>query len=249
AVLRLPEPPRGGAERPLGGAAQPTRADYAALLRTPSYRYAVAGYTLFNFAVGGLSYWMPAFLVRLHGVPVAEAGVTVGAITVLGGLVGVLAGGWLGDRVQARAAGGYFLVSGAGMLLATPVAVFALLAPDAASVYPAILLAEILLYLNTAPLNAVVVNVTRPQVRATAIALHTFVIHALGDVISPPLIGHLSDRIGLRPATLLTAVAIALSGLVLLAGARHLPADLARMAGGRAGGRSGRPGTSSGSGA
>jgi predicted MFS family arabinose efflux permease len=231
AALGLREPVRGATE-PRGPAVKPAgRADYAALLATPSYLYNMASGALFTFAIGGLSYWMPTFLVRLHDVPAGQAGFTMGAIIVAGGLIGVLAGGWLGDLVQARTPRGYFLVSGAGILLGTPLAVTALVAAHLAVVYWATFLAIVLIFLNTGPLNAVLVNVTRPEVRATAIAAHVFVIHALGDVISPPLIGLLSDLAGLRAAVLVTTpVAMAAGGFVLLAGARRLPADLARLA-------------------
>lgn len=230
AVLRLREPVRGATE-PAGAAAKPpTASDYWALTRTPSYLYNMAGTALLSFAVGGLSYWVPTFMVRVHGVAVDASGLSIGLITVAGGLIGVLLGGWLGDFVQARTPRGHFLVSAVGMLLGTPFAIVAFLGGTLGVVYTAVFVAEVLLFLNTGPLNAVLVNVTRPEVRATAVSLHIFVIHALGDVISPPLIGRLSDMAGLRAAVMLTPVAMALSGLVLLAGARHLPADLGRLA-------------------
>lgn len=229
-VLGLREPGRGATEPARGAAGPPTAADYARLARTPSYLVNVVGSTLYTFAIGGLSYWMPTFLVRVHGIGVDAAGFAMGALLVAGGLVGVLAGGWLGDLVHARTPRGHFLVSGAGMLLGTPFAVVALLADSLPLVYMAIFLAVVLLFLNTGPLNAVLVNVTRPEVRATAVALHIFVIHALGDVISPPLIGWVSDLDDLRTAVLLTPAAMALSGAVILGGTRWLPADLARLA-------------------
>ncbi len=230
AFLALQEPARGATE-PAGGArSAPAARDYAALLRTPSYLYNMAGSSLFTFAIGGLSYWVPTFMVRIHGVPVEHAGLSVGAITVAGGLVGVLVGGWLGDLVQARMPSGHFVLSGAGLLLATPFAIAAALAPTATAAYLSIFAAEVLLFLNTGPLNAVLVNVTRPEVRGTAVAAHVFVIHALGDVISPTLIGAVSDTAGLRAGVLVTPAAMAAAGVVLLAGARHLPADLARLA-------------------
>ncbi len=231
ALLRLREPARGATE-PTGAAVRPpTAGDYRALARTPTYLYNMAGSALFSFAVGGLSYWVPTFMVRVHGVAIDASGLSIGMITVAGGLIGVLLGGWLGDVVQARTPRGHFLVSAIGMLLGTPFAIVAFLSESVRLVYAAVFVAEVLLFLNTGPLNAVLVNVTRPEVRATAVSVHIFVIHALGDVISPPLIGRLSDVAGLRAAVMLTPAAMALAGLVLLAGARHLPADLGRLAG------------------
>lgn len=231
ALLGLREPARGATE-PQGAATRPAvRDDYVALVKTPSYLINVAGSTLYTFAIGGLSYWMPAFLTRVHDVPLDRAGFVMGAIVALAGLVGVVAGGWLGDLLFARTPTGHFLVSGWGMVLGTPFAVLAFLSPSLPVVYGATFAAVVLLFLNTGPLNAVLVNVTRPEVRATAIALHIFVIHALGDIVSPPLIGWISDLSDLRHAVLVTTpVAMAAGGVVILAGTRALAADLARLA-------------------
>lgn len=231
AVLGLREPARGATE-PAGAATRPaSRADYLTLARTPSYLVNVAGSTLYTFAIGGLSYWMPAFLQRVHDVPLGEAGFVMGAIIAAAGLVGVLVGGWLGDLLHARTPAGHFLVSGWGMVLGTPFAVLAFVSPSLPVVYGATFAAVVLLFLNTGPLNAVLANVTRPEVRATAIAVHIFVIHALGDIISPPLIGVLSDLSDLRHAVLVTTpVAMVAGGVIILWGTRALTADLARLA-------------------
>ena len=50
------------------------------------------------------------------------------------------------------------------------------------------------LFFNTGPTNTILANVTHPSMRAAGFALNIFVIHALGDVISPVIIGILSDR-------------------------------------------------------
>jgi len=53
-----------------------------------------------------------------------------------------------------------------------------------------------------------------PIERASAIALSVFVIHALGDAISPYLIGALSDASSLDEAVKIVPVAILISGLI-----------------------------------
>jgi MFS family permease len=44
-----------------------------------------------------------------------------------------------------------------------------------------------------------------------AFAINIFAIHALGDAVSPAIIGMLSDAFGLRSAMLITPVAIAVA--------------------------------------
>jgi hypothetical protein len=46
--------------------------------------------------------------------------------------------------------------------------------------------------------------------------------HALGDAISPPVIGWLGDKLSLGTAITLNAIPVFLGGLVLMIGARLL---------------------------
>jgi len=101
-----------------------------------------------------------------------------------------------------------------------PCACVALTAPEPRVYYPAIIAAELLLFMSTGPINAAIANIVSPLERASAMALCMFLIHLLGDVPSPPLIGHLSDASSLGRAVLVVPVAIAAGGLVWLASAR-----------------------------
>ena len=88
---------------------------------------------------------------------------------------------------------------------------------------PGIAVAGFLLLLNTAPLNAAVINSVGSQIRATAIAMNILVIHFLGDALSPWLIGKVSDRSSLESGFISTVVATALSAAILFYGMRFAP--------------------------
>jgi len=139
---------------------------------------------------------------------------------VVTGLLGTLAGGWLGDYCEARRRQGYLWFSGIVTLAAVPFALLALTAPAARVYYPAIVIAELLLFMSTGPVNAAIANIVSPLERASGLALSMFAIHLLGDIPSPPLIGHLSDAGSLAHAVLLVPVAIALGGIIWLTGAQ-----------------------------
>jgi hypothetical protein len=74
----------------------------------------------------------------------------------------------------------------------------------------------------------VLANVSPPAIRATAFAINIFIIHALGDAISPFIIGALADRFSLGRAFFMISFLIPLSGLFWLWGARYLAEDTAR---------------------
>ncbi len=224
-AARLPDPPRGGQDDPAavhshagshGGPPRGAVAAYLGLLRNRPYRLTILGYAAYTFALGALAFWTPAFLERVRGMSRGTATVEFGAIVVATGFAGTFLGGWLGDRLLPRWRESYLWVSGAATLLAAPVALAAFVAPSRPVYMAAIVVAELLLFLSTGPVNSAIVNLVAPGERATAVALSILAIHLLGDVPSPPLIGILSDHSSLARAFLVIPVAIAVGGLVWL---------------------------------
>ncbi|HTV50822.1 MAG TPA: MFS transporter, partial [Steroidobacteraceae bacterium] len=193
-ISQLPDPPRGAQERTSPRDSERTGlALYAGLMRAAPYRLTVLGYAAYTFAVGGLAYWMPTFLQSTRGVPAAQASTGFGAIVVVTGFVGTLAGGWLGDYCLRYSREAYLWLSALVTLLAVPFASVALTARDPHIFYPAIVLAELLLFMSSGPVNSAIINLAAPAERASAVALSVFLIHLLGDVPSPLLIGMISD--------------------------------------------------------
>jgi sugar phosphate permease len=200
------------------------------LVKNRSFRYTTLGMAAMTFALGGMAYWVPTFLTRERHLPLDEANTLFGGMTVVSGLLGTFLGGWLGDWLLKRTDKAYLLVSGWGMILAVPLIYVGLTSTDRAVYVPAIFLAEVLVFLNTGPANAVLVSVVMPEIRATAIAMSIFTFHLLGDVPSPILIGKVSDWTGnLGQALLLTSAAMALSGIFYLWGARSVGGDTRRV--------------------
>jgi MFS transporter, Spinster family, sphingosine-1-phosphate transporter len=192
------------------------RAGLSELAGNGRYWIVVAGLTLMTFSVGGLSIWMPSYLSTERGFSSTEAGLALGATTVIGGLVGTLLGGFLGDRLERRIAGGGVLLSGIGLILAAPFMVGAVLLHDRVALLACLLLAQFFIFLNNGPLNAAIVNVVSPTLRAFAFGISMLILHLLGDAASPTVIGWISDQSSLGTAILLNAVPVALGGLVLL---------------------------------
>jgi sugar phosphate permease len=234
AALAMREPKRGGSDGALAPALNASIATIlSTLFRTRSYLVNAAGYTAATFAMGGLAAWWPTYLYRNRGVPLDRAGFLFGATLVVAGFLGTLAGGWLGDRIQARHRGGYFFASGIGLLLATPATLIGTLSPEPAIYWSATFVALFFLFFNTGPLNAAIVNVVPAGMRASAIAVNVLIIHLLGDALSPWLIGRVSDASDLGTGIILNCGAIAVAGLILVAGAGVLRDDLDEIAAGR----------------
>ncbi len=231
-VGALSEPVRGGldgANRAGDQLAPPGASDYFELFRTPTYVLNCLAMTAMTFAIGGLAAWVPTYLTRVRGMALAQANLAFGLLTLVSGVAGTLAGGWLGDRLLRRMPSAYFLVSGVGLALSVPCAAAVILLEDRLWVLTAIFLAEIFIFLNTGPLNAIIANVSRAEVRATAYAANIFVIHALGDAISPTIVGILSDWKGLAAAFWIAPITLALASLFCFWGMRYLAGDVRRL--------------------
>jgi MFS family permease len=195
------------------------------LVRTPSYVLNTLAMTALTFSIGGLSFWIPAYIHDYRGVPdLGRVNLIFGGITVVAGLVATLLGGIVGDTLRQRHAGAYFLTSGLGILAAFPFAVAFLYMPFPAA-WLFVFLTVFFLFFNTGPSNTALANVSRPEVRATAFALNIFVIHALGDAISPPLIGAIADRTNLNIGFLLVTAMMIVAGLLWLWGRKYLDRD------------------------
>ena len=221
--LKLKDPPRGsqdGAPAPAAhasgerGIGAATRATYWQLLKNKPYLFTVLGYAAYTFAMGGLAYWMPAFLERVRGISAEKATFQFGEIVVITGFVGTFLGGWLGDYCAKYSRQAYLIVSAIATSIAAPFVWFALTTASQTWYLVCMVIAQLLLFLSTGPINASIVNLVLPTQRASAVALEVFAIHALGDAFSPFLIGALSDASSLQQAVRIVPFAVVISGVL-----------------------------------
>jgi predicted MFS family arabinose efflux permease len=215
--------------RPQKAAGQHTAkfADYLQLLRNRSYIFDCAGMCAMTFAIGGIAFWMPHYLTEIRHAG-EHASTIFGLISAVGGIVATLAGGRAGDWLRKRTSGAYFIVSGFGILLGCPFVLLMLVLPFPYA-WGALFMAVFFLFFNTGPSNAILANVTQPRVRATAFALNIFLIHILGDAVSPPMLGKIAANDTRWNRTFfVVAIMMALAGALWLWGARYLADDTER---------------------
>ena len=215
-ILGVKDPPRGQHDAPVERPPEQIawwRA-YVHLFHNTEFLLTALGYGAYTFALGGLAYWMPAFLERTRGMTHVQATATFGIIAVGTGFVGTFAGGWLGDFFLRRTRQSYLWVSGIATLIAAPITFVALSNPNRSIYLPAIVVAEVLIFVCTGPVNSAIVNAVAPTERATAVGLSILVMHLLGDVPSPPIIGKLSDATSLDRAFLIVPIAIVIAGVI-----------------------------------
>jgi MFS family permease len=194
----------------------------------PLYVGTVLGYAVYTFAIGGFAYWAPAYIHERYGMDAGKASFVFGMVTVVAGAVGTLFGGFIADRrVRARlarlgpspdadpraiddvTARGNLDVPILGSLIGAPLAALAIACSSAAAFFGANLPAEVALFLSSGPINVAILRSSPPALRASAMAISIFAIHALGDLWSPWLIGLVADAGGGSASTLQLAMFIA----------------------------------------
>jgi MFS family permease len=188
----------------------------------------VAAYTAATFCIGGIAYWLPTYISETRKAVNGDTGsMMIGLIIVISGLVATIAGALLADQLKNKDSGAYFKVCAWGMYLAFPAMIGVVFAPFPLA-WVCLFIACIGLFLNTGPANTILMNVMPAKLRGLAMAVCIFVIHALGDVISPTLIGVAGDCLpgGLDSGFLIVTFLVLVAGFIWHSGAIHLKDDM-----------------------
>ncbi|HKQ69165.1 MAG TPA: hypothetical protein VJT73_07495, partial [Polyangiaceae bacterium] len=111
------------------------------------------------------------------------------------------------------------------VMLSVPFALGALLADSPFWFFVGIGAAEFAIFLSTSPINVVILGAAPVELRASAMALSIFAIHLFGDMISPPLVGALSDAYSLQKAMFVLPIALVVATFAWWRGAAEPKQD------------------------
>ena len=186
------------------------------LLKSPTYVLNLIAAALITFSASAFVTWTAAFSIRYHGFSIKSAGVSLGLTTLVGGLLGVLFGGWLADLLHKRFPSGRALCIAVGFLLSSPLLWWAVRSDSRRGFLVAIVLAAFFLTWYHGPATALVHDLAPPRLRAAAFGLYMLFIHLVGNATAPTVVGALADRVGLRAAMLLPVATTFLSALGFL---------------------------------
>jgi MFS family permease len=249
ALLALDEPARGASEarRPEAAATAPS---VWSILRIPTMRWIIASGALVNFNLYALATFFPAFLMRYHGLSVAQAGAWAGAGYGAAGIAGGLIAGAWGDRVIHKRKNGRMLSASAAALAAAPLALIGILQPagGAAASIALIMIAYGFLNMYYGLVYSAMHDIVPAAMRGTTMAVY-FLVMYVWAAFGPLITGRLSDylarsaahaagsaavgeayrAIGLHQAMYAIPVMSAALALALYAGSRTIAADMAGM--------------------
>ena len=206
-TLFIKEPVRGQAERKAAGAApavlpQRPGSPYLLILRTPTILWIIASGALHNFNMYALNGFVPALAKRYYNLTDQNAGLVAGVILGAVGVIGLLGGGWIADRLQRVRANGRLTVAAAAMFISAPCLYFGVSQPpDRVWQFMGwVGVGVMLMYVYYAGVYAAIQDVVEPGLRATAMALYFFVMYVLGGAFGTYVLGRMSDRFAIQKA-------------------------------------------------
>lgn len=179
--------------------------NYLQFFKSKSFVYVCLAEAMATFTLGGLAAWMPTYFHRYYGFSVAEAGTKFGLMIIIAGLIGTLGGGMLADFLIKKTKRAYFYTTLLGYMMALPFGLLGLLCENQTLALLCFGIAMSFVFMQTS-LNAAIISITSLKIRSMAFAFHIFVIHALGDALSPMTIGKISQAFDLQLAVFIAIV-------------------------------------------
>ena len=181
------------------------------------------------FVTTSLLTWLPTYFHRIDGIDMTKAGLKGGSVMLLA-IIGAPLGGYLTDRWYGRRKNARMLFPAiaslvTGLLLFVT---FGLL--HGLPQYIALLVSGIAATGFVSGAVAVTQDVVHPGLRAVSLSLNIITQHILGSSVGPPVIGALSDRLGLESAMAFIPAFSIMACLLFLAGAFFYTRDLEKVA-------------------
>jgi len=230
-LLILKEPQRGQSDGHVATSAD--RKSLGEVLRfaagNPIVRNAFLGIALVTFSGSIMALWVPAFLIRTHGVSVSQVGQALGVMFGVLGFVATIAVGWLSDRLGKRDVRWRIAVPAVTQLVSWPLFAGALFSADFSTALVLLAVPGALITAAFGPTIAVAQTVTPVVMRATVSALGIFFANVIGLIVGPQLVGVFSDLLaagdpvnGLRLSLLIFSLAYVWSAFHFWRASVHL---------------------------
>ncbi|WP_300577338.1 MFS transporter [Phenylobacterium sp.] len=239
--LIIKEPRRGAYDEPAlapvpplaeQAPAAPPPGAVALVLRKPSFWLISLGAAASSVCGYGVAFWLPSFFERSLGMSLVDRSIFLGIITLVGGVIGVWAGGWLGDRLGPKRPAAYLLVPAGAFLIALPCFFLAIQSKSLALAFVLFIIPQGLNLAWLGPVITAVQHLAPVAQRSVASACFLFVNNLIGLGLGTWYFGAVSDALtprfgeeSLRYAIYSGLVFYLVAAALFVVGARRLKHD------------------------
>lgn len=194
--MTIKEPPRGQYDRKREAVKAPgLKLILSTLVTKPSFWLLSLGASFSSMMGYGVFFWLPSFFVRSYNLTLLNASLFYGAVLLIGGLAGIWAGGWLGDRFGQEQRSQYAKIPAIAFLCTVPFYIIAILSPTLTLAFFVLLVPTALGLAWLGPVISAIQHLVRPDMRATASAIFLFINNLIGIGLGTYAIGALSDTL------------------------------------------------------
>ena len=197
----------------------PLGAVFPLLARKPAFWLMAVAAGCSSLTGYGLALWTPSVLVRSFHFDLVTTGQFMGSLVLIGGTIGVFAGGWFADKLGPADHGWYAKLPAIAWAITAPTfAAGMLMTASPAWAWVLLLVPNALNILWLGPVVTAVQHLVPPHMRATASASFLLINNLIGLGVGPWLMGRLSDALtASHGADALRLAAILCLGFYLLA--------------------------------
>lgn len=173
-----PPPQQAASAQPLSSS--PFMDTLRILGRKPAFWLLAFGAASSSMLGYGIAFWIPSLLQRSFGLSLIETSLFYGGVLLLGGIAGVLAGGWLGDRLGSRDRAYFGYLPALAFVVGVPFFAAGIMVDSVPLAFVLFLLPQALAYIWLGPVLSAVQHLVEPPYRATASALFLLINNLIG---------------------------------------------------------------------
>jgi predicted MFS family arabinose efflux permease len=173
--------------------AEPLLRTFPIVARKPAFWLMAAASSCSSLCGYGLALWTPSILIRSFGLDLLGTAHFFASLLLIGGTIGVLAGGWLADRLGTTDRGWYAKLPAIAWLVTAPTFAIGLLVSDLRLSWLFLLIPNALNILWLGPVVTAVQHLVPRRMRATASASFLLINNLIGLGVGPLLMGAISD--------------------------------------------------------
>ena len=170
-------------------------AAFADLVRNPTYLHITLGFSWASFATFGLTQWMPSFYNRQFGLAPEHASAFFGGAYLMGSLMGLLAGGVIGNRLGGAREERLLAFCMISYALTFPLIAAVLFAPNLQVAFVAHVAATFMGAMPHGPVFAMISNTLPRERRVLGVSVVLLALTLFGAGGGPLLVGMFSDAL------------------------------------------------------
>ncbi|WP_343344555.1 MFS transporter [Sphingomicrobium sp. XHP0239] len=202
------------------------------IARKPTFWLMAFASSLSSLCGYGLAIWIPSVLIRSFDMSLIGAGQFMGSHLLIGGTIGVLAGGYFADKLGTRNKAWYARLPAIAWLVTAPLYAIGLMSDDLVFVWILLLLPNALNILWLGPVTTAIQHIVAQPLRATASGSFLLINNLVGLGVGPLLIGAISDALrasygadSLRYAAIIVLVFYLVAALLMWMASRRIADD------------------------